>query len=284
MCSGLLNRTGASLGIRAFRTEWSCLQGVCVLFGTGLWVVLSFDMMAAVAGLVFAISFGVDCAIWTESVITLKDKSICPSAWVLFGQVVPLAVISVVLLPALLHAIVKYWSRTFGIAAGLIAWGLALWYGNYGVWDALPPEWIKSIPNNGGSQLHFPLVALFVVNVWGILTAISNRCRGHAYSCALQPPLFHRMVVNNMTIALIGFNGAAMLIVLLLVAPKQDPNTCNESVNHDCQDFLLLCSGIVRAGFFSVSFLQLAIAYCRGRRAASPQQKSWVSRPARLCV
>ena len=84
------------------------MQGVCVLFGTVLWVLLSFDMMAAVAGLVFAISFGVDCAIWTESVITLKDKSICPSAWVLFGQVVPLAVISVVLLPALLHAIVKY--------------------------------------------------------------------------------------------------------------------------------------------------------------------------------
>ena len=59
MYSGLLNRTGASLGIRAFRTEWSCLQGVCVLFGTVLWVLLSFDMMAAVAGLVFAISFGV---------------------------------------------------------------------------------------------------------------------------------------------------------------------------------------------------------------------------------
>lgn len=127
---GILNRTGATTGITTIKQKWHC--GVHILLWTvfAIWFVLSFDMVAAIFGLVFALSYGLNCAFWTSNNIYAldSDPSTCPSGWVLFTSVVPLSVICVVMLPSLMHSIWRYWSRTFAIAAGLLAWGLTLWY------------------------------------------------------------------------------------------------------------------------------------------------------------
>eukprot|EP00656_Telonema_subtile_P014366 TRINITY_DN17358_c0_g1_i2.p1 TRINITY_DN17358_c0_g1~~TRINITY_DN17358_c0_g1_i2.p1 ORF type:complete len:654 (+),score=160.38 TRINITY_DN17358_c0_g1_i2:114-2075(+) len=266
---GLLNRTGASTGWR-LNSEWSCPTQVLMGMVFAVWFLLTFDMIAAIAGLVYAISFGLDCTLWNNSAIYISGAlQYCPSGWVLFTSVVPLAVVCVVIIPALLHAMWRYWSRTFAIVAGLVAWGMSLWYGDFSVWEAVGWLWDwKHHPDPNAT-----LVILFGVNVWGIVTALSNFCRGNMYSTVLSPPIKHRIVVNNLAIALIGFNGAAVLLVTLLITPGTDPSTCTDKVQDKCQRTLLLLSGSVRLGFFSICILQLVVARCTRKTEPTPQER-----------
>lgn len=120
-------------------------------------------------------------------------------------------------------------------------------------------------------QFNGALVWLFAVNVWGIVTALSNFCRGNMYSAVLLPPLRHRVWVSNFVIALLGFNGAAMLAVTLIVAPLKDPEECTTAVNHHCQSPLLVTSAVLRCGYFLLFVFQFVPYPCFNMNQPSRQ-------------